>query len=207
MKVGSDDPRGLKARLGAAQKRQQDLADFLGVELHVVSRIVTGKRKTLSADIERGIEAFFADLKSGSGGSRDALVPFDTHLDQRRSSNIPLYGFAAAGPDTPVHLNHDAVVGTVARHPAQDGRTGAFAVEVWGESMIPRHFPRERAYCLFGTWPAVGDDCLVELKNGDVYLKTYAGTRDGFVFTRQYNPDVERRFSADEVKALHAIVR
>jgi phage repressor protein C with HTH and peptisase S24 domain len=207
MAVKNRDPLGLKARLNAIGASQKDLADALGISYDATHRMVSGARKKLSAEEERKIARFFSEHGSPGGASSDGgLVPYDGSAFQTQPGRIPLYGFTG-GPDTPGRLEAGAIVDQIERHPAQKGRVEAFAVEVWRESMAPRHFPGELVYCVRDKWPAPGQDCLIELKDGQVFLKQYVGLKDGMMQTRQYNPDQIRTFPHDKVKALHAVVR
>lgn len=195
----ASDPRGLKARLKQAKLSQSDLAEFLGVDYHVAHRIVSGLRKRLSAEEERAIERFFEQAGGGA-----PLRP------SGQGAQIPLYGFAAASPFGPIHLDHDQAGETVARHPAQGRGADAFAVRVWGESMAPRYEPGEIAYCVRGQHPRRGQDVIIELKSGDAYLKTYEGQRDGVVRLKQLNPPPgegeHAAVALKEIAALHAVV-
>lgn len=119
---------------------------------------------------------------------------------------IPVYGFVGAAANGTIHLDHTAVVNTTARHPAQGEREDVFALEVWNESMSPRYEPGELVYCVRGRRPKRGQDCVVELKSGDAFLKVYEKEEAGIIFTRQLNPHEEVRFRAGEVKAIHAVV-
>lgn len=207
MIASDDDPRGIKARLKAAGKTQKDLADFMRVDYNAVFRIVSGGRKKLTADEERAIEDFFAGVSGTQNGRRQA--PYYA-MPAANLAEVPLFGFAGAAPNGPIHLNHEPAAEYVPRHPAQGRAAEAFAVRVWGESMSPRYEPGEIAYCVRGQHPARNQDVVIEMKSGDAYLKTYLGMRDGQILTRQLNPMTDegetQSWPMSDVKAMHAVV-
>lgn len=211
-----DDPHGYKSRLARIGVTQKDLAEQIGWSPARMFRIVSGERKRLSGDEERALERALGELeKQASGRSDDTTLSAALNIGKRRPTispasadlrKIPVYGYAAAGPSGPIHLDHDAVVDHVERVPAQGVRNDVFALEVWNESMSPRYEAGELVYCVRNRRPARGRDVVVELKSGDAWLKRYVGERDGIVFTRQLNPEDEVRFKIDEIRALHAVV-
>lgn len=206
MTVDNDDPRGLKARLRRVGKTQTDLADYLGVDLNVIYRITAGQRKRLSAEEAQNIEAFFAAI-----GAAEARGAESSDLRAAGSgATVPLYGFAAAAPVGPIHLDHGAAAERVARHPNQGRSAEGFAVRVWGESMSPRYEPGEIAYCVRGQHPRRGQDVIIETRAGDAWLKTYERQADGRVWVTQLNPppgqDERASFDLREIAAMHAVV-
>lgn len=197
------DPMQLKARLAAIGETQTSLAEALGLSIHQVNRIVNGERRSLTSAEERQIEAFF----EGREGQKSASAKVISFAPQ---GQVPLYGFAAGAPFGPIHLNHDAAHEYVERHPRQGRAADAFAVRVWGESMSPRYEPGDIAYCVRQQFPRRMEDVVVEMKNGDAWIKRYVGMSNGMVTLEQLNPpEGEERLvylkSAD-VKAMHAVV-
>ena len=68
----------------------------------------------------------------------------------------------------------------------------------------------EIVYCVREQMPRTGQDFMIELKNGEAWLRRYDGRRDGMIMTRQYNPAMgaceTESFDIRDVKAMHAIV-
>tara|TARA_R110002073_G_scaffold76548_1_gene185814 strand:+ start:791 stop:1471 length:681 start_codon:yes stop_codon:yes gene_type:complete len=210
----SEDPRGLKRRMAAAGVNQADAAHALGWDQSKVSRYVNGNFKRISATDAEAFEGWLrsAEKSAGVKSTASGFQTLESGLDlpPREPAQIPIYGLAGAGNGA-LHLDHAAVLGFVERIGKQGPRTDAFAVQVFGSSMEPRYFPGEIVYCVRGLHPRRGDDVVIELKNGDAYLKTYEATRDGMVFVSQYNheaigDDTPMHWPATEIKALHAVV-
>lgn len=204
MPQSPDDPMQLKARLRAIGETQQALARALGWTIHKVGRIANGERAALTSEEERQIEAFFQGREGGQkpGGAKVlSFIP---------QGQVPLYGFAAGAPFGPIHLNHDVAMEYVDRHPRQGRNADAFAVRVWGESMSPRYEPGDIAYCVREQFPRRMEDVVIEMKNGDAWIKRYVGMTNGMVTLEQLNPpEGEERLvylKSSEVKALHAVV-
>lgn len=80
-----------------------------------------------------------------------------------------------------------------------------FLVRAVGSSMEPRIWAGESRLVQRGVPPARDQDVVIEFRDGTAVLKTFRTQRDGVVFASQYNPDLELRFDASTVKALHAV--
>jgi phage repressor protein C with HTH and peptisase S24 domain len=184
----ANDPHGIKARLAAAGRTQAELAEFLDMKIDATNRLINGSRRMQSADAEL-IESFF-------GGARR----------QAPAGRIPVFGYAAAGGDDRIAWADDTVLETLEPPILQGGLRPDAAVRVIGDSMEPRLYAGERVYVRFNVPPARGQDCIVELLNGQAMVKTYEGGRDGVIFLRQFNPDRQVTVARSQVRAIHAIV-
>ena len=118
---------------------------------------------------------------------------------------VAVYGYAAGAVDEVLNLHDGAEIGRVVRHPKQAGINKAFAVYVVGESMTPRFKPGQLLYILPGRWPAAGEDVVIELKNGDGYIKEYRRRTQKEIICWQYNPDGEWRRPLSQVRAVHSV--
>lgn len=112
----------------------------------------------------------------------------------------------ANGSGEAVILNFDDPIGEAKRHPAQEGMRGAFALHTRGESMTPRYFPGDLVYVIANQPPAREQDCIVEMQNGESYLKVFVKITEKEVICRQYSPAKEWTRPASEVKSVHAVV-
>ena len=207
----------LKDRIRRAGIRQNRLAELLGWDESRLSRILNGRQDPGLADYVELLDLIEKQEKSVLDSSRqtqartaepsrpgfEAMPP---ETARPVSERIPVYGLVGAAANGAIHLNHTAVITTTARHPAQGSRDDVFALEVWNESMSPRYEPGELVYCVRGRLPRRGQDCVVELKSGDAFLKIYVKQEGSQIFTRQLNPEDEVRFDATTVKAVHAVV-
>lgn len=202
-------------RLGISQK---SVAEALGWHQSRLSRFLNGKSERPTIPDYMEVKAVVAKMAAERmarpdtrlmerGGADFEHFP-DAELDRPMTSEpiIPVYGLVGAASGDSIHLDHSAVVRSTPRHPAQGERAGVFALEVWSESMSPRYEPGELVYCIRNQPPKRGQDCVIEMRNGDAFLKIYEGQRNSVVFTRQLNPDSEVRYEGAKVKALHAVV-
>ena len=138
----------------------------------------------------------------GKGASPDVIPAFSPEFGP---DQVPVYGYAAGTTDDALNLHNGAEIGRVARHPKQASIKKAFAVYVVGESMIPRFRPGQTLYILPGRWPAAGEDVVVELENGDGYVKEYRRRTQKEIICWQYNPDGEWRRPLNQVRAVHSV--
>ncbi len=123
----------------------------------------------------------------------------------RFSAEIPLCG-AVAGSEERIAINYGDQIETVARHPKQVGIDGAFAAYVIGESMVPMYKPGQVVY-LHPNRPAVrGEGCVIEMKNGEGYLKEYDGSDESNFYAHQYNPKKRRSFKREDVFRVLLVV-
>jgi phage repressor protein C with HTH and peptisase S24 domain len=49
-------------------------------------------------------------------------------------------------------------------------------------------------------------DCIIEMKNGDAYLKRYLRQSDDKIRVAQFNPPEEKEIRKGDVKAIYAVV-
>lgn len=54
-------------------------------------------------------------------------------------------------------------------------------------------------------WPRRGEGCVVELVNGDIYVKEYINTGQGVLKVRQRLPDEELAFPMDQVRGVYTV--
>lgn len=118
---------------------------------------------------------------------------------------IPILGHANASSSA-IMLNHEDPIGEAPRHPNQKGVRNAFYLKIYDESMAPRYYPGERAAVNGGSMPLTKEDCIIEMNNGEAYIKQFLRTSTKDVVCRQLNPDKEWKRPLSEVKAIHAVV-
>lgn len=181
-------PPEIRARLKDTGRTQAALARHIGKSKDSVSRLLTGQR-TLEVDEAEAIRGFF--------GEDQPVGPIYTQ--------IPVYGYAAAGGDDRVALASDQVLDRI-EIPAGLTRGEAFAIRVSGDSMEPRLYSGELVIVGKGIPPQKNGDCVVEMKDGSALVKQYRSQKDGVVFLHQLNPDQELRLDAVKVRAIHAVL-
>jgi len=103
-------------------------------------------------------------------------------------------------------LNPDNKIGFVDRHPKQVGMIGSFAVYAHGDSMYPRYKAGEVLYCIENRHPIRGQDCIIELTNGEAFIKEFDKRTEKEIICRQYNPATTWKRPLSEIRAIHLVV-
>ena len=124
--------------------------------------------------------------------------------------SLPIVGRVKGGNGESVVLD-----GTITDHVpcprSLDEVTGAYGLEVLGDSMEPRYFAGEIVY-VHPTRPVHRNAHVVLQVRGEdgelhAYVKRFKGSGDGSIVVSQYNPPEELRFDRDTVEAVHLIVQ
>jgi phage repressor protein C with HTH and peptisase S24 domain len=118
---------------------------------------------------------------------------------------VPVLG-NANGSSEAIMLNVDEPIGELPRHPNQFNMKGAFAVYARGESMYPRYKSGDPVYAIANRPPARGQDCLVEMTNGEGFLKEFIKQTEEYIICEQFNPPGEWKRKLSDIHAIHAIV-
>ncbi len=194
---------------------QRGLAERMGVNPAAVNRMLHGQRKIMAEEIPI-IEAYLGlrlDLQylqeaprpgTRRGFSDNAATPFE--------APVPVYGYAAGSDDVAkkgtsgLNLSNGDIVDWVARHPALNGIKDAFGIYVFSDSMEPRYFRGELIYVHPGRPPEVNKDCVIEMKNGDAFIKRLVKLGESKIRVRQFNPPLETDVSLKEVQALYSVI-
>ncbi|SDE45962.1 LexA family transcriptional regulator [Rhodospira trueperi] len=176
IKEGLDNPA--KSRIG--------LADALGRNSAVVTRILQGKRR-LKADEIPAVAAYL-ELEPPPEVAR---VMIERTEDMRASGrDLPIYS-SARGGRTGMIVTFDPIEYVTRPEPLRDVR-GAFGMYVVGDSMAPAY--RQGDMVLIHPHRPVnqGDDVLLVKEDGDgvneAMVKALIAMTDDEVRVRQYNP-------------------
>ena len=171
----------------------------MNIDAAGVSKMLAGTREIKAREVPT-IERY---LDSPADSPEPDVIP--AKAVEFGPDEVPVYGYAAGTTDDALNLHNGAEIGRVARHPKQAGINKAFAVYVVGESMAPRFKPGQTLYILPGRWPAAGEDVVVELENGDGYVKEYRRRTQKEIICWQYNPGGEWRRLLSQVRAVHSV--
>lgn len=136
-------------------------------------------------------------LKSSIIGSKEE-VQFGTDF-------IPVYGTVSGAGDT-IIINFDQEIGTVLRHPSQANVVKAWAFRVHGDSMAPRYRDGELAFVNGGYEPSKDDDCVIELNDGAILIKTFIRKTSKEVIWSQLSPPKELKSFLKDIRAIHEVV-
>lgn len=118
---------------------------------------------------------------------------------------IPIMGHANASSNAMLQ-NYEEPIGEAPRHPNLSGVKNAYYVEIYDESMSPRYYPKELAAVNGNRTPLSKEDCVIQMNNGDVFIKQFIKTTDKEIVCHQLNPDRAWKKLLSEVKSVHAVV-
>lgn len=195
---------------------QRGLAQRMGLNPAAVNRMLYGDRRILAEEIPV-IEAYLGvklDLQYPQESKpqrarrqqvNEAPAPFES------LAPVPVYGYAAGSDEAAkaggeLNLANGEVVDWVQRHPAQIGVRDAFAIYVFSDSMEPRYFRGELIFIHPGRPPEPNKDVVIEMKNGDAYIKRLLKMGDQKIRVRQFNPPLDADISSKDVKAVYTVI-
>lgn len=205
----------LRETNGLSQQQLADALSAMGARWTQadVSRIETGKIRPTIDRIRQAADYFgvtqgtLLGEKENKESIRKILQP---RVEQRIAesfgpTSVPILGHAN-GSSEAVMLNINEPIGEAPQHPNQKGQKNSFALYARGESMSPRYMQGELVYAIMGQSPLPGADCIIEMMNGEAYLKQYAKSTDKEIICRQLNPAKEWKRPRSEVRAIHRVV-
>lgn len=157
---------------------QADLGRAIGMRQQRVHKIESGDQRLTVEDLAQIAGAFD--------------MPAAAILGNFRPRMIPISGRVGANPEEQIVFFESAEGGGEGEIEAPPGAHDGFAVEVRGNSMVPRYFDRDQIICrrLPGNDPrqALQRDCAVRLLDGRTLLKRVEpGSRRSVVTLRSYN--------------------
>jgi phage repressor protein C with HTH and peptisase S24 domain len=127
------------------------------------------------------------------------------HATGTGTRDLPILGHVKAG-ELGFFLDNGDVRGYAVRPSSLLGVKDAYAVYVHDTSMIPAFKPG-RVVHVDPTRPVnPGDDVVIELEDGQAFIKELVRRTEKFVICRQWNPAQEIKYDANRVKSLHLIV-
>lgn len=197
---------------------QESLANLTGysvagirkIETGGVERIRNGKVFISALNLD---PAEWANAEQADGATRlfnrrttGGGIPID-RVDSL--SHVPVVGRAAASGEPGKLIMLNEVTEYVPRPPELAGVQDAFAVFVYGDSMVPRYFPNERVYVHPYRPVARGDFCVIQIGAVEpecAYVKRFVSMDEKEVRLEQYNPPKEITFPRKEVRSIGRIV-
>jgi SOS-response transcriptional repressor LexA len=178
-------------------RKKADLARLLEIDSSQVTRILQGRRR-LRRDEWKKVEAWLSD-------SLDHAIQ-ETAEVSVMPGMVPLYGWAGAATADRLVYADQTLLGAVPRHPNQANVMGAYALQISGDSMMPRYEPGEIIYIAPNQWPGREKDCVMVSKEGYGYIKRFVGQANGVITLHQLNPAEDLAFPTQDVAAMHAVV-
>lgn len=204
---------------------------FNGLEKHgnpsedVISKLLAAI-STPRRDYERALEHarltqddfVMSEVAGVAAGRQDVRREF---YGDEAAPLLPLLGTALGGdfPDNHEHIElyelHQSEVLDYLNRPASLNRDPhAYAVEIVGDSMVPRFKPRERVAVSPRASVGIGDDVIVQLRGTSeesadrvvlVLIKELVKRAGDHIMLRQFNPDITFRVDMSRVAALHKV--
>lgn len=123
---------------------------------------------------------------------------------------IPVFGQAVGGVDGEFLMN-GSILYEVMAPPAISHISGAYAVQIAGESMYPRYEDGEIAYVDPKRRVKKGDYVIVQIRQEEhgpllAYVKRFVRQNSIELVLEQFNPEKELRFASNCVVSVHYIV-
>ncbi len=222
-------PNGLRAAMDAAGKGPSEVADAIGTNRQNVTRWSKGQRK-LTVDWARKIAPVLGTtperllLNTGAPPRTQVIRPAGPEatelepaanaptLSQLGDFDVEVRGISVGGTDDEFYFNGE-VIDHIRRPPGIRRARNVFALNVSGDSMMPRYEPGEPIYCQ-KTNPVPGDYVVVELypedggdQAGKSFLKQLVRRTGLRVICKQFNPPKEVEFDAGEVKEIYRVLK
>lgn len=119
--------------------------------------------------------------------------------------DLPVRGHSKAGQEG-FFLGQGETWGYAARPESLRGVAEAYAVRVHDESMSPRYEPGTVLLVDPFRQPKPGDNVIVQLTDGQAFVKVLQRRAAGLVVCLQFNPKKTIEYKQARVKALHLVV-
>lgn len=207
------------ARLGAALRRlrlRYDLSQAKAAELantrqQTWQRYEAGANDAmLKVNLQRRLaeaiggdhEEFLLELANLEAPApvKRAHSGFGEH--RRGPYEVPLGGHMRAGPLNVIYGADEEETIDLGGYFTEDVRV----LRVAGESMVPYAEPGGFVTYHLKRYPRRGQGCVIEMKNGDFYVKRYEGVDEGVLIVSEIYPaERQIRFPLEEVKGYYAV--
>lgn len=131
--------------------------------------------------------------------------PMEMPLSALPSRDLPVLGHAEAGGDG-AFFDNGTPQAFIERPCFLLGNRRAYALYVNGDSMEPVFAHGHLLYVNPLRPPARGDDVVVQLTDGQAFVKRLLGRTGDSLVLHQFNPERERRFALNELRAVHPVI-
>lgn len=120
-----------------------------------------------------------------------------------RPFEIPVWGRPRVGDGGSEIGGSDASDAVVDLKGLRSSAVGA--TRIADATMIPWGEPGETVIFDRDRWPKRGTGCVIETKDGQLYVKLYDHSDDGHVFAKQFSPEKVISFANGVIKGVYAI--
>lgn len=226
---------GLKSARKAKGMTQAVLAEMLGVEPPTISRWEAGERQPDSDTLRRiavvldtTVGSIFGEGPGEPAANLPLVEPIEAPNIKSWARDVPVHGTALGGDlalDAVTHamqveqtvLEFFDVIEMVRRPPAFASNRGLYGLYVAGSSMEPRYEPGDLLYVDPRRPPAIGDDVIVQIRDGNGHdgddrivcalIKRLVRRTAAGVELEQYNPPLRFKLASDYIAAVHRVVK
>jgi phage repressor protein C with HTH and peptisase S24 domain len=199
-----DDLDWIRDGLRKPGKTQKGLAEALGIDASQVTRLLKGERQLKVAELPR-IAGY---LEEPTPFLRERPVTSAGHRKHAAQGepDLQILGNARGGSDG-FFLDNGAVHGYTPRPLDLVGIPEAYAVYMVGDSMTPAIKHGWLCYVNPLKPPAPGDDVVVQLSDGQGFIKELVRRTTKAVICKEYNPEArEISYPREQVASVHLIV-
>jgi SOS-response transcriptional repressor LexA len=119
--------------------------------------------------------------------------------------DLPILGYAKAGVDGFFIVNGE-VQGYTVRPDILQGVKDAYSVYAQDNSMDPAFKTGHLVWVDPLRPPRSGDDVVIQLRDGQAFLKNLVRRTEKALICRQHNPAIEVKFETANVKSVHLVV-
>jgi phage repressor protein C with HTH and peptisase S24 domain len=218
-----DDLEWIKAALKKPGKTQRGLAKATGIDPTGITRLVAGRR-SIKANELPAIRKYLevpapiepkpeGDPMSVNNPQRAVASPNNDRVDyspgtkslQDQPRDLPILGYAKAGLEG-FFLDQGEVQGMARRPPILMGIRTAFAVYIRDDSMKPALKPGHIAWVHPSKAYRPEENVIIELLDGQAFIKEYRRTTEKQIICYQYRPEGEVKFDKAKVKSIMLVV-
>lgn len=143
--------------------------------------------------------------KKRSSGVRVAELPQGADATFSTKKDLPILGNVKAG-EQGFFLDNGIAQGMTHRPEALVGIKDAYAVYVHDESMIPAYKPGWLLWVDPSLPPRQDDTVIVQLHDGQAFVKDLKRRARSKVICKQYNPPKDLEFKDEDVAQLHVVI-
>jgi phage repressor protein C with HTH and peptisase S24 domain len=216
--VKPDYPNRIREVRRARGMSQQMLAGLVNVTQPSIDRLEKGGRKLSTVMLEQlatALEVSPADLlpvKDDAGAAPGPLASAAQGAAARAllpgvgaARDLPILGYVKAGTEGFFIVNGE-VQGLAARPDLLQGVRDAYAVYVHDQSMFPAFEPGHLAWVDPLRPVKIGDAIVVQLNDGQAFIKRLKRRTEKFIICEQWNPATEIKYDAKKVRSIHLVV-
>lgn len=218
----------IKELRDAKNLTQSDLAELVGTSQPQIKRLESGERTLSKEWAERIAPHLGVTPEILLFGKPDGLPPLSQDSPPDAQNNvfhlpnaqirgklegvgrkIPVYGQAVGGVNGEFIMN-GSVLFEVLAPPSLSQVSGAYAVQVSGDSMYPRYEDGEICFVDPKRRVKKGDYVIVQIKTEEegpilAFVKKFVRHNAAELVLEQFNPAIEMRFPSSQVYSVHYI--